>query len=158
MKTVQGNFSTKLQKVSFDSSIETARLLMESKRIRHLLVSDNEGYIVGVISDRDVALASNPEHPRQNSKTSVAEIMSWPVVTIDEESSLAEAAEGMIDEKLSAFLVTRKKDEIVGIITSTDLLRVLAKMLRAKDKDRLSNVIYSPLVREAMSELQMAGI
>ena len=158
MRTVQGNFSTKLQKVSFESSIDKARQIMESKRIRHLLVSDNEGYIVGVVSDRDIALASNPEHPRQNSQTSVAEIMSWPVVTIDEESSLAEAAEGMIDEKLSAFLVTRKKDEIVGIITSTDLLRVLAKILREKETDRLSNVLYSPLVREAMAEMQMAGI
>jgi len=158
MRTVQGNFSTKLQKVSFESSIDKARQIMENKRIRHLLVSDNEGYIVGVISDRDIALASNPDHPRKNNQTSVAEFMSWPVVTIDEESSLAEAAEGMIDEKLSAFLVTRKKEEIVGIITSTDLLRVLAKILREKETDRLSKVLYSPLVREAMTELQMAGI
>lgn len=158
MRTIQGNFSTKLLKVSLESSIDRARQIMDDKRIRHLLVSDREGYIVGVISDRDIALASNSDHPSMNARTLVAEVMSWPVITIDEECSLAETAEGMIDEKISAFLVTRNKEEIVGIITSTDLLRVLAKMLREKEKDTLSKVIYSPLVREALTEMQAAGI
>jgi predicted transcriptional regulator len=88
--------------------------------------------------------------------SSVDEYMNWPVITVDQNYSLKDAAQGMIDEKISAFLVTDKNKTAVGIITSEDLLRVLATLLA--NPSVLGKLSYSPLVGEFLRETQTAGL
>ncbi len=56
----------------------------------------------------------------------VSEVMSDPLITIDEDSSLRAAARTMIKYKIRRLPVT-KEDELVGIIATSDFARHLSK-------------------------------
>jgi acetoin utilization protein AcuB len=170
--TAADNMSRTIVTIAWNQPIQLANDLMEEHRIRHLPVTDKEGFVIGIISDRDVNRAMNPKMPSFSEDMVVGDFMSWPAVTVDENISLADVAEGMVDEKVSAFLVTRGGKEVVGIVTSEDLLRYLKEMLRRsptktaadqlpeREKKGISlrDLPYTPIVREAINELQSAGI
>lgn len=115
--------------------LDEAYALMTKRGIRHLPVADDEGAVVGIISDRDFQRAMWIEQPDFASgyvaqpsfdpNRTVRDFMSWPVTSIDEGRSVADAALLMLDQKISALLVTRGEDQVVGIVTTEDLLRAL---------------------------------
>lgn len=161
------SMTTSLVSIRWDRPVAEAQVLMEENRIRHLPVVDAEGQLTGILSDRDVNRAMSPRRPVFLEGQTVSHFMSWPAMTVDEEAPLADLAEGMVDEKVSAFLVTRGGREVVGIVTSEDLLRLLHSILKplpsvdGKEKpgsSLLERLPYSPVVREALREIQSVGI
>lgn len=160
LKNTAKDMMTKtLTTIAWNRPMEEASRLMEERRIRHLPVTDQEGLVIGILSDRDVNRAMNPKRPGFMDGVLVGDYMSWPAITVDEKTSVADVAEGMVDEKVSAFLVTRGGAEVVGIVTSEDMLRLLMDVLREPEKKAgLKALPYTPIVREAMRELEAAGI
>ncbi|HEY8279452.1 MAG TPA: CBS domain-containing protein [Bdellovibrionota bacterium] len=156
--TLSGHMTKQLVTVGWDRPIDEAFWLMEDYHVRHLPVVDDEGYVVGILSDRDVNLAMNPGKPGFQLGAKVSGFMSWPALTVDEQTSLREVALGMADEKVSSFLVTRGGNEVVGIVTTDDLLRFLADSMSERKGFSLRNLPYSPVVEEAMRELGAAGL
>ena len=97
--------------------------MMEQGGIGAVLVKEND-HLVGIITDRDFAtkIAAN----NLPFDTPAKEIMSSPLVTINHDESISAAAERMSSKKLRKLAVTDNGD-IVGLITSTDLVNQLAK-------------------------------
>jgi acetoin utilization protein AcuB len=160
-KETAGETMTKtLLTIAWNRPMEEANRIMEEQRIRHLPVTDKEGLVIGILSNRDVNRAMNPSRPGFAPDSVVSDFMSWPAITVDENASVHDIAEGMIDEKVSAFLVTRGGAEVVGIVTTEDLLRLLLKMLEERKKTAFSiqSIPYTPIVREALREIESAGI
>jgi acetoin utilization protein AcuB len=154
--SVRESMSKKLITIRWDQPMEEAADLMEEHRFRHLPVADDSGVIVGILSDRDVNRAVNPGKPGFIADAQVSEYMSWPVITVDENLALRDAAQGMIDEKVSAFLVTDANKAIVGIVTSEDMLKALVKLL--SPPSGLAKVAYFPVVGELLREAEAAGL
>jgi acetoin utilization protein AcuB len=136
--------------------MEEAVSLMEKHQFRHLPVTDDSSLIIGILSDRDVVRARNPIKPGFDKTAQVSEYMSWPVITINQNLFIREAAQRMIDEKVSALLVTNDSKEIVGIVTSEDMLKELVKIL--SEPSRLELASFSPVVSELLREAQSAGL
>jgi acetoin utilization protein AcuB len=159
-QTTAQAMSRNLITISAYSPIAEAKSLMEEKNIRHLPVVDKEGLVIGILSDRDVNRAMSPVRPGFVGGMRVSDFMSWPAITVDESLPLADVAEGMVDEKVSSFLVTREGREVVGIVTSDDLLRVLRDLLKGgkKPSSSLKAIPYTPVVREALNEIQSVGL
>jgi acetoin utilization protein AcuB len=105
----------------------TALRLMRQQGIRHLLVLD-EGKLVGILSDRDLR---SPEVPGRWHATpwadslAVESVMSSPVMVLSPDAALSAAARLMHDERIDCAPVV-EDETIVGIITSSDLLQILA--------------------------------
>ncbi len=100
--------------------------MMELAEIGAILVKENEAR-VGIITDRDFAtkiVANN-----LSLDTPVEKIMSSPLITINYDQSISAAAEIMTSKKISKLAVS-ENGEIVGLITSTDLVNQLAKLLK----------------------------
>ena len=97
--------------------------MMEQGGIGAVLVKEND-HLVGIITDRDFAtkIAAN----NRSFDTPAKEIMSSPLVTINHDESISAAAERMSSKKLRKLGVTNNGN-IVGLITSTDLVNQLAK-------------------------------
>ncbi len=97
--------------------------MMEQGGIGAVLVKEND-HLVGIITDRDYAtkIAAN----NLSFDTPAKEIMSSPLVTINHDESIISAAERMSSKKIRKLAVTNNGD-IVGLITSTDLVNQLAK-------------------------------
>lgn len=163
--------------IHFDQPIEDAYLMMQQWGVRHLPVRDASGKIVGILADSDIFRAMKPTGPGFEAGQTVSDFMSWPALSIDESTPVAEVAEAMLTEKVGALLVTGEAGEPVGIVTTEDLLRVLQRMItqparesavaavggraasaRAEGAPTLSEISLSPVVREAMRELQSVGI
>jgi CBS domain-containing protein len=108
-------------------SLDDAIRLFESCRFHHLPVAE-KGRLVGMISDRDIALAtgwilSSYRHAEESSGPQlVGEIMRTEVHTLTADATFPEAAALILDHRISAVPLL-EGDELVGIITSTDLLR-----------------------------------
>jgi CBS domain-containing protein len=100
-------------------------------RIRHMPVIDEEGVVVGLVSQRDLfrgALAralGYGEFARQKlyGMLKVKDVMSKEIVTVPSSTPLDEAARIMIDRKIGCLVVVDGKD-LVGILTEGDFVRL----------------------------------
>ena len=137
--------------ISQDQSIYEAHKLMKQKWIRHLPVIDEHSEVVGIISERDI---NNIEY----SGRKISEIMSVPVLWIDQEASVVQAAELMMEKKVSSVIV---KDglRVCGIITTDDLLRALVQERRnISPQSRLSLIIADPTLNRVIQSFADMGI
>ena len=104
------------------TSLQIAKM-MEQGGIGAILIKENENH-VGIITDRDFAtkIAAN----NLTFDTPVQKIMSSPLITINHNESISAAAEMMTSKKIRKLAVS-DNGNIIGIITSTDLVNQLAK-------------------------------
>lgn len=121
-----------------DTPITKAHELMAREKVHRAPVVKN-GKLVGIVTENDIQKA----YP--SSATSLAvwevaslienikvkDIMIKNVKTVQEATSIEEAARIMVDNKISALPVMRGQ-ELVGIITETDLFRIMLEMLGAR--------------------------
>ena len=64
----------------------------------------------------------------------VVDIMTSDPIVIDQDASLNEAAKAMIGNCISGIPVVNKSQEIVGIITKTDIIKAIADLGKSKDQ------------------------
>ena len=96
---------------------------MEQGGIGAVLVK-KDGHLSGIITDRDYATKIMSHN--LSSDTSVETVMSSPLVTINFDESISAAAERMTSKKIRKLAVT-DNGNIIGLITSTDLVTQLTK-------------------------------
>ncbi len=123
---VRDTMTRSVMYVSPDDTLDEAYDLMLSQEIRHLPVVEGTA-LVGVISDRDVLLRANMEDGVVTvPQVTVSEAMTRDPLTCDTRASISEAATLMIENKISCLPVTAV-GELIGMVTSTDLLDVLCR-------------------------------
>ena len=150
---LKNQITRKLTCINQDTTVAESKKIMKNNWIRHLPVADTSGeYVIGMVSDRDLLRATSEEQK-------AAELMSSPVKTYDIETPVKTIVHAMIEAKMSAFLIT-KKDDIVGIVTTEDMLLLLSQVLTETNKTEmiLSQYIASPLFQQSVNMLNQAGI
>jgi acetoin utilization protein AcuB len=100
--------------------------IMREKDLHHIPVVNENNALVGILTRRDLKIAAQYFREAQ---VEVSEVMHSPVVTISPGELLSEAAKQMIDNRLGGLPVLDNNGQIVGILTETDLLRVLIDQL-----------------------------
>jgi len=113
--------------VDRDTDVRKAAELMRDRNIGSLFISRGND-IVGIVTDTDmvrraVAVGGDPAHMR------VEQIMSAPIVTIDESKTLLDANDIMAHNHLRHLGVTRN-GKLVGMISVRDLVVFLTNLPR----------------------------
>ncbi len=116
--------------VEKNDSMQQAATLMKENRIRLLPVID-KGKLCGILSDRDLKRASASDATSLDvhellylvSKIKVADIMTRDVVTVNQDWTMEEAADLMLDRKISGAPVVDDKRQLCGVITQTDMFK-----------------------------------
>jgi CBS domain-containing protein/predicted CoA-binding protein len=105
--------------------IAEALARMKAGHFRHLPVVDENGRLIGILSDRDLRLihVSNAQAPEAIGSTLVEQAAFFDPVTISPGDTLERAAETMLRWNVGAIPVVRNGNTLTGIITYTDLLR-----------------------------------
>jgi acetoin utilization protein AcuB len=113
--------------------------LMESERIRHVLIVDEKDRLCGIVSDRDLkrVLAKRSSHSSIEHALGrpLSTIMTRNVRRLEPGATVSEAAEVMCREKISA-LPVMDEDEIAGVVTSEDLLWAFIEIDRGEEEER----------------------
>jgi CBS domain-containing protein len=115
-----------------DDPLKDALWKMEHGHFRHLPVIDDDGKLIGMLTDRDVRLI-RPSLAFVNKEDAAVQLWSIVVqqaavfepVKVTPETTLKEAAELMLRWQVGGLPVVGEKDKLIGIITYTDLLREL---------------------------------
>ncbi len=157
--------------IEIDEPLQNAAHLMRENRIRHLPVND-DGEIVGLISDRDIQRATRSDivdffsvkvsHSTIDPSFTVRDFMSWPIKTVESTLSIREVNRRMIRDKISAFLVTDTKN-VTGIVTHEDLLLYLDTLLGKEEKSggilgSIRTLSAKSPIAELLQELSNSGI
>ena len=110
-------------------SIVEARALMDGRRVRHLLVVDDD-VLVGIVTDRDIRL--NMPSPATSlsvwelnylvARVRLADVMTKAVITVDRDRDAREVARILVTHKIGALPVV-DHGRPIGIVTETDFLR-----------------------------------
>lgn len=100
---------------------ETAKM-MEDAKVGAVIIMENNTP-VGIVTDRDFAVKV-ASHAYQISEP-IKLIMSSPLVSINSDESVRSAADLMHDRKIRKLPVI-KEGEVIGIITASDIVNLLA--------------------------------
>ena len=109
--------------VTNDTTVFQVAKMMEQGGIGAVLVKKNDN-LSGIITDRDYATKIVAHN--LSTDTPVEQIMSSPLITINFDESISAAAERMTNKKIRKLAVT-DNGNIIGLITSTDLVTQLTK-------------------------------
>lgn len=113
--------------VSADTTLESAYRTMREKGIRHLPVVDG-GRLVGVVTDRDLRLATSVLAPVPFAPGSrVSDVMCSGPFTADPSDPVEDAARIMREKKIGCLPVL-DDGRLIGIVTGLDLLDALIRM------------------------------
>ena len=118
-----------------DDPMSQAIELMKRHKIRCLPVLKND-LLVGIVTDRDVKRASpsdatSLEVHEMNyllSKEKIKTLMKSEPITIPYDGTLDEAAYLLMEHRISSLPVVAGKDELVGILTHTDILKAFISL------------------------------
>jgi CBS domain-containing protein len=114
--------------VTVNESLEykSAFSVMRKHEIHHLPVVNNPGELVGIVALRDLSMAARcfKEAPVE-----ISEVMLKPVLTVRMDDSLSSAADLMIEHRIGCLPVLDNQEQLVGMLTETDLFHALRDLL-----------------------------
>jgi acetoin utilization protein AcuB len=121
--------------VAPDMPVQDALAQMRKERVSRYPVM-KKGKLVGIVSEDDLLNASPSDATSLSvweinyllSKITVERVMTKEVVTVTEDTPIEEAARLMADHRIGGIPVLRGED-VVGIITQTDIFRIFLNML-----------------------------
>jgi len=121
--------------VGMDTSLGAALDVCSNRHIRHLPVVDEEGKLVGLVTDRDLRASISPRvgtisennAARESLQRHVHVIMIRNLVTGTPSMALSLAAKLMLERRVGCLPVIYPDKSLVGIVTTSDFLRVIAQ-------------------------------
>jgi acetoin utilization protein AcuB len=137
---VRERMSRPVISVSPVEPINEVLAMFRNEHIRRAPVM-KEGKLVGIVSERDLLNASPSSATTLSvwemnyliSKVKIKDVMTRKVITVDENTPIEEAARIMADKKIGGLPVV-SDGKIVGMITETDLFKILLELMGARQK------------------------
>jgi CBS domain-containing protein len=117
--------------IGVDASIEEAEDVLRRHHITGLPVVDDEGRLVGVISQTDLLYLAAPTVQslirHKPSGIRVGEVMSTPPVTIDTSASIGDAARVMDNGRLHRLVAVDQVGRPIGVLSAMDFVALAAE-------------------------------
>ena len=110
------------------STVEDAKKSMKENRIGGIPIIDSEGYLIGIVTNRDLRFEKRNDRK-------ITEIMTKEnLITVGQGTSLKEAEIILQENKIEKLPVVTKSNKLVGLITFSDITKLKLKPIANKDK------------------------
>lgn len=119
-----------------------------------IIVVDNNENPIGMVTDEDV-LKKTSEALVNPSNTTLGDIMTFPVITINENKTLSEALDKMRQFKLRKLVVLSDERKIVGLLYKDTIIDLMKKHLAIREEKRSS---FRSIIWNLGIVLQFAGV
>jgi signal-transduction protein with cAMP-binding, CBS, and nucleotidyltransferase domain len=126
-RRVSDIMSTRLESIRTSESAKEAAKKMLDKNVSSLIVVDEDGQAIGIITERDIARGVCI-HDVLSKEFKVRHLMTSPLSTIDPSLSAEMAANRMLQDKVR-HLIVKEDDKTVGIVTATNFIDYLNEQL-----------------------------
>lgn len=119
--------------IGVNDSIADAMEALQSMDVRHLPVVDDDGELVGMLSDRDLGRlarqftegADAVQVLLTHGRIPVGRAMSGDVAYVDSDADISEIVQIMLERRVGAVPVVDGDGQVVGIISYVDVLRAV---------------------------------
>lgn len=141
-KSVKDIMTKEVVCVREDAEIKEAARLLSENRISGMPVIDNEGKVIGVISEADILVSSGIKRESKISDIlrhlsgeivvsdkrgeKVGEIMTSPAITIGPEEDIRDAGRIMEEKGIKRLPVIDREGKIIGVISRADVVRAIS--------------------------------
>jgi len=133
---------------------EAARMLRHYET-DDIIITDKDGIPVGIVTDEDI-LSKVSDVTVYAEATTLKEVMTTPIITINEKATLQDALHKMRDNDIRKLPVISKKNKVVGIIYQTTIANVIRNATATAPR------LLSPPVKAVLGNLgfvlQFAGV
>lgn len=127
--------SSPVTTITLDMPIPDAHQMMKDKGIRRLPVVDKHDKLVGIVTIGDVREARPSDASTLSiwemnyllSKLKVEKVMTKNPLTVKPDAPIIDAAQIMLEKKISGVPVVDDAGNLVGILTESDIFRMLVK-------------------------------
>jgi signal-transduction protein with cAMP-binding, CBS, and nucleotidyltransferase domain len=116
------------------TTVDEVARLMRDRNVGSVVVIDRIGYLVGIVTDRDLVVRGFAEG--RPSDIAVEQIMTPDVATVSLHADASDAASVMAKRAVRRLPVVDNQDHIFGMITLDDLLRQLGA-----ETDRMADAV-----------------
>jgi signal-transduction protein with cAMP-binding, CBS, and nucleotidyltransferase domain len=138
--TVKEIMTERLETIKVINTAQEAAKRMRDKNVSSLAVLHEDSSPAGIVTERDFVRRLCTEDKR-SSEAKIQELISSPVKTVSPSTSIGEAADIMVRNRIRHLLVIDGKTNLAaGIISATDIvahLRQNSEALKQADKDVL---------------------
>ncbi|MDQ3912352.1 MAG: CBS and ACT domain-containing protein [Actinomycetota bacterium] len=135
MLLVRDSMTRDVMTLSPQTTAAEALALCREKGIRHLPIME-EGRLVGIVSDRDLRSATpalgDPARAEALQQIRIEDAMIRDVLTAHPEDPIEQAANTMREKKVGCLPVL-EADDLVGILTSSDVMEALVYLIGAHE-------------------------
>jgi len=115
-----------------DTSVQEVVATMNKYDISSIIVVEGKRP-VGIVTHKDI-ISKLVQARIPPEAVTAREVMTSPIVAINEDANVEEAARLMTKKRIKKLIVTRNNDELAGIITSSDLVREAPRMTKLLDE------------------------
>jgi acetoin utilization protein AcuB len=156
---VSNSMTRKVFTIEPEADIFTAQEMMAEHKIRHLPVTESNGLLIGIVTDRDIRSAlpyklfRQPpgESEKENfAKIRIKDIMTRDPITISPTYTIQDALLVIQDARVGALPVVKEDNILAGIISVRDLLRAFINVLGIGEPGTLLCI----LVEEKVGQLK----
>lgn len=121
-----------------DESSDKAAANMDMKDLGAVIVQNNAGKSIGIITERDLVKRVVAKNLKPDT-VKVKEIMTTPLVTVEPDATISDAARRMTRLDIRRLGVIYKGN-LVGIISSKDILGVMPELIEImQERSRIEN-------------------
>jgi acetoin utilization protein AcuB len=132
---VKDRMTTDVTTLNPDTTLLRAMAMIQQKGIRHLPVVQGK-QVVGIVTERDIRRVSASDSSTLSvyklncllDKIKASQFMTKKVFTVDPDEPIEVAAKQIYDHKIGSLPVV-KSGELVGLITSSDILETFIEVL-----------------------------
>lgn len=117
-----------------DQGVEQAIKTMKEKNVGSVLVKDSADKLVGMITDRDIALRFWGVDEARRKDMKAKDLMTSPVHTISDTAGVHELIQAFHKAKNRRIVVENESGQISGVLSTDDVLPLLAEELSELSK------------------------
>jgi signal-transduction protein with cAMP-binding, CBS, and nucleotidyltransferase domain len=125
--------SKNVVKVNHDISALEISKIMVKRGVSSVGIIDNANKIIGIVTEKDLIREVCAKNILAD-KLTAAKMMSSPLITISKNSTINNAAKLMVEKKIKHLAIYENND-IIGIVTTSDLINFLRNKIKSMDLD-----------------------
>jgi signal-transduction protein with cAMP-binding, CBS, and nucleotidyltransferase domain len=125
--------SKNVVKVNHEISALEISKIMVKRGVSSVGIIDNANKIIGIVTEKDLIREVCAKNILADTLTA-AKMMSSPLITISKNSTINDAAKLMVEKKIKHLAIYENND-IIGIVTTSDLINFLRNKIKSMDLD-----------------------